>query len=56
MDQKHLDFDLAEFALMASMMESNKTPKLVNVGFLGSVVVVFETNSLPDDLQHHRLF
>jgi hypothetical protein len=55
-DQKGLDFDLAEFARMALVMESNKMPNPVNVGFLRSVAVVLERNSLPDDLQQHRLF
>ena len=54
--QKHLNFNLAELARMAPFMESNKTPILVIVGFLRSVTVVLETNSLSDDLQQHRLF
>lgn len=37
-------------------MEQHEPTDPVNVGFLGSVAVVFEANSLPHDLQQHGLF
>ncbi len=47
---------LAELAGMALVLEWNKTPNPVDVGFFRSMAVVFETNSLSDDIQQHRLF
>jgi hypothetical protein len=55
-NQKRLDFDLAEPAWISPVMESIKMPNPMNVGFLRSMAVVFETNPLLDNLQQHRLF
>ena len=53
--QKRLDFGFAQLTRVTPVVESHKPPNPVNVGFLGPVTIVLEMDTLPDDLQQHRL-